>query len=72
MINSDETMMFLSFIRMGLQMDILKGLSLEDISKLFVFTQQAHLQKRIGKELTPDDRDIARADYIREKLAHLN
>jgi protein arginine kinase len=70
-INSEEAMAMLSFIRMGVQMRVLETVPLAVISELFVFTQPAHLQKRAGKELSPEERDIVRAEFIRERLGPL-
>ena len=38
------------------------------INELFMLTQPAHLQLNKGSELDPNNRDIMRAQIIREKL----
>ena len=65
---SDEAMMLLSFVRMGVQLGLLKDLTLRDVNELFVYTQPAHLQKINGGPLEPVERDTRRAAYVREKL----
>lgn len=66
---SDEAMMLISLLRMGVQMDLLKGISLREINELFIYTQPAHLQLLNGKELQPAERDVMRAEFVRRKLA---
>jgi protein arginine kinase len=65
---SDEAMMLLSMVRMGVQMGLLKDLSLRTVNELFIFTQPAHLQKLTGRALEPTERDIRRAEFVRSKL----
>ena len=71
-IDSNEAMTLLSDLRMGAHMKMLQGLDLHTISEMFVFIQPAHLQKHMGRELDAEERDAARADYIRSKLPSLN
>ncbi|HLX64038.1 MAG TPA: protein arginine kinase [Planctomycetota bacterium] len=68
---SDEAMMLLSFVRMGVHLGLLRDLTLRDVNELFIFTQPAHLQKLAGTPLEPQDRDMRRAAYVREKLGKL-
>jgi protein-arginine kinase len=44
-------------------------LSRQELYALFLFIQPAHLQKLTGKTLNSAERDIHRADLMREKLA---
>jgi len=67
---SDEAMMMLSMIRMGVHLGLLpKDLTMRTVNELFIFTQPAHLQKLTGKNLEPADRDIRRAEFVRQKLS---
>ena len=65
-------MTLLSDLRMGSHLKMVKGLDLPTISEMFIFIQPAHLQKRVNRELSADERDQARADYIRSRLPSLN
>lgn len=65
---SDEAMMLLSAVRMGVHLGLLKDISLRTVNELFVFIQPAHLQKLTGRALEPTDRDIRRAEFVRSKL----
>lgn len=66
---SDEAMMMLSAVRMGVHLGLLpKELTMRTVNELFIFTQPAHLQKLTGKSLEATDRDIRRAEFVRTKL----
>lgn len=67
-ITSNETVALLSAIRLGVDLGIVKDLDRRSVNELFILTQPAHLQKLEGKTLNSNDRDIKRADLIREKL----
>lgn len=67
LISSKETIDLLSSLKLGVDF-MLTGLDLGTINEMFILTQPAHLQKMAGKELEPEERDIVRADLIREKL----
>jgi len=68
-IGSGETQSLLSPIRMGIQMGRFKEFDLATLHELFLYTQPAHLQKMHGRSLDEDQRAVARADYIRNRLA---
>ncbi|MFA6142198.1 MAG: protein arginine kinase [Candidatus Omnitrophota bacterium] len=67
-ITSNETVTLLSAIRLGVDMGIVKNMDRRMVNELFILTQPAHLQKLEGKALNSNERDIKRADLIREKL----
>jgi len=67
-ITSNETISLLSAIRLGVDLGIVKNLDRRMINELFILIQPAHLQKLEGRVLNANDRDIKRADLIREKL----
>ena len=67
-INSEETMNLLSAVRMGVNLDLIKGISIAKINELFIQTQPAHLQIIEGRTLEPEERDSLRAKLIRERL----
>jgi protein arginine kinase len=47
---------------------ILKNMDRRTVNELFLLTQPAHLQKLEGKLLSADERDVKRADLVKEKL----
>ncbi|MFH0938703.1 MAG: protein arginine kinase [Planctomycetota bacterium] len=65
---SDEAMMLLSALRMGVHLGLLNDLTMRVVNELFIFTQPAHLQKITGRALDPIERDIRRAEFVRAKL----
>ena len=67
-ITSQETIALLSTIRLGVDLGIINVIDRKIVNELFILTQPAHLQKLEGKVLNPEERDIKRADLIREKL----
>jgi protein arginine kinase len=67
-ISSEETMHHLSNVRMGINLGLIDDLQIPTINELFIQTQPAHLQKLQGGELESEDRNIARATYLRSRL----
>ena len=67
-ISSNETIELLSAIRLGIDMGIIKDINIPVINDLFILTQPAHLQKIEKRALDPAERDVKRAELIREKL----
>jgi len=70
-LSSDEAMTLLSAMRLGVHTGILEGLDTETVNELFIFSQPAHLQVRVGRDLSPQERDVMRADFFRERLPSL-
>jgi protein arginine kinase len=68
LIASEETLLLLSHLRMGVHMGRVKDIDMRTINELFLLTQPAHLQKIQGRKLEGDLRRAARADYIRQRL----
>jgi len=71
-ISSEETMMLLSSVRMGINLGLLPDLEIPVVNQLFIQTQPAHLQKLTGSELDTSDRNIERARYLRQHLTPEN
>jgi len=67
-ITSTETIDLLSLVRLGVDLGVIKQSDRALINALFVITQPAHLQKMERKKLGPNQRDVKRAEIIREKL----
>ena len=71
-ISSDETMLYLSKVRMGVNLGLIRELEIPVVNKLLIHTQPAHLQKLRGKILNTTDRNIERAGYLQKHLAKRN
>lgn len=67
-ISSEETMMYLSKIRMGVNLGLIEDVAMPTINQLFIHTQPAHLQKLRGIELDTADRNVERATYLQRRL----
>lgn len=71
MITSEETMELLSAVRLGIHLHLLDDLPHTTVNQLFIHTQAAHLQKLMGTPLDGEERNAARAKYLRNKLREL-
>ena len=67
-ITSNETIALLSAIRLGVDLGVVKNLDRRMVNELLILTQPAHLQKLEGKILNANERDMKRAELIRERL----
>lgn len=67
-ISSQEVLLHLSSLRMGINLGLISEIKPEVINELFILAQPAHLQKLEGRELGEHGRDIARAGFMRRQL----
>lgn len=67
-ITSEETIKLLSLIRLGIDVGTISDIDRGVLNELLILTQPAHLQEFEGKEINAMERDIKRADLIRDKL----
>ena len=67
-ISSEETMMHLSNVRLGINLGLIDDLDIATVNELFIQTQPAFLQKLKGSELGVEERNVARASFLRSKL----
>jgi len=70
-LNSKEALELLALVRLGLAMKLLKLKTPHVVEQLMVEVRPAHLQRLAGRELTPEERDRFRAEWVRSKLAEL-
>ena len=68
LLTTEETLYFLSHLRLGVAAKRVVGIDLAAINMLFLQTQPAHLQRVLGKSLEGESLKAARAQFIREKL----
>jgi protein arginine kinase len=68
MMTSEETMDLLSSVRLGVNLGLLDDLTIPTVNELFIHTQPAHLQKLMGAPLDGEERNAARARYLRSRL----
>lgn len=67
-ISTEESLKLLSDIRLGVEMGVVKDIPIEKINEVMLLIQPAYLQKRVGKPLSPEERDIQRAETVRKQL----
>ena len=67
-ISSKETMNLLSLMRLGVDVGLFPGVDRALVDELFILTQPAHLQKQHSEKLSAEERDLLRADMVRERL----
>ncbi|MDX2198404.1 MAG: protein arginine kinase [Phycisphaerae bacterium] len=69
LLSSSEALQCLSHVRMGVHAGRIDDIDVGTINELFLQTQPAHLQKICGEKMTGEQRSIARAQHIRERLS---
>ena len=68
LMDHNEAMRLLSLVRLGVSEKKLSTLSTDSLDKLMVEVQPASIMTRYGDDMSPRDRDIKRAQIIRERL----
>jgi protein arginine kinase len=71
-ITSKETMNLLSFLRLGVDLELFPGTERWLVDELFLVTQPAHLQKQVSDKLSAEERDLIRADMLRDRLKNVS
>ena len=71
-ISSKETMNLLSLLRLGVDLELFPGTQRALVDELFLTTQPAHLQKQVSDKLSAEERDLIRADMVRERLKNVS
>jgi protein arginine kinase len=62
----------LSLMRLGVDMELFPGAQRALVDELFLTTQPAHLQKQVSDKLSAEERDLIRADMVRERLKNVS
>jgi protein arginine kinase len=71
-ISSKETMNLLSLLRLGVDLELFPGTQRALVDELFLTTQPAHLQKQVSDKLSAEERDLIRADMLRDRLKEVS
>lgn len=64
----NEAAKLLSNVRLGIESGIIKDIPYETVDELFTSVQPATLIKLCGEELSPSQRDVRRAELLKQKL----
>lgn len=67
-----EFMTLASRIRLGISMGMITHITHEHINNLTVQIQPAHLQQHYQKSLSPSERDVLRATYLRNEIERMD
>ena len=67
-ISLEETRKLLSNIKLGTDLGILQELTDLQVQKLYLYTKPANLQKYLGNQYDAIERDIKRAEVIKQIL----
>ncbi len=65
---SEEALQHLSRLRLGIHLGLVENLSLAKLNRIFLWVQPGHLQTEAGRALDPQERDILRAEKLRELM----
>jgi len=68
LISTDEVLNLLSAVRLGIGVGIIKDIGLDTINEIMLVSRPGNLQMHFGELLEEHDRDIKRAEYIRQRL----
>lgn len=69
MIGSEEALKLLSMVRLGVDLKMMKSISILALNQMMVAIRPAHLQKIVGHPIEAVQRDLLRAAVIKEKLS---
>ena len=70
-LSSQEFMNLLSAVRLGRTLGLLQGLPSSFLNHLMIATQPSHLRAGAGRTLSPEERDLRRADLVRAKMSEV-
>jgi protein arginine kinase len=68
-VSTKEALSLISAVRLGVGVGIIEDISVKSLNKLLIYTQPAHLQKLNEESMNAQERDVARADYIRDTIS---
>jgi len=67
-VSSKEALSLISAVRLGIGMGIIEDLSIRTLNELLIYIHPAHLQKLDGRQMDTQERDVARAAFIRRTV----
>jgi len=68
LVTSQEAMSYISDVRLGVDMGIIRDLTPSVLNELFIMTGPAYIQEVSKNATTPLERDLYRANFIRQKM----
>lgn len=70
-LSSEEAMRLFSDLRLGIEMNLLSGIPAKLLNEMMVRIRPAFLVKMVGREMSPHQRDVFRAELIRHEFKEL-
>jgi protein arginine kinase len=67
-VSTKEALSLISAVRLGIGLDMIDSPSVPELNALLVHIQPAHVQVREGRAMDSQERDVARAQLIRDTL----
>lgn len=67
-LTSVEAVNLLSGLRLGVEFEVMRNLSVVQVNRLMLLSQPGHLQKLLGRTVPSEERDRLRAVFIRREL----
>ncbi|MCG0275920.1 MAG: protein arginine kinase [Thermosediminibacteraceae bacterium] len=68
LLSTQEAMRYISDVRLGVDLGIIKNLKPEELNNLFITAGPSYIQEVFKKTMTPLERDLNRANLLRQKL----
>ena len=68
LLSSKEAMQLISDVKLGVNLKLIDGISTERLNELITMIQPGYLQKHFKSQLTGVERDIKRAQLVRENI----
>ncbi len=68
LISFEETAQLTSALRLGVGLGKIYDVKIQTLNEILFFAQPAHLQMLFGHDMSPRERDLRRAAYVRTKL----
>jgi protein arginine kinase len=68
LVSSKEAMSLISATRLGAGLGIITDIKIPVLNEILIMIQPMHLQRLYDREMSPEERDTVRADYIRSRI----
>ncbi|MEO0191108.1 MAG: ATP--guanido phosphotransferase, partial [candidate division WOR-3 bacterium] len=68
LISSDEVLNLISAVRLGIGLGIIKDVEIDTLNEIMLVSRPGNIQLFYGEILEEQERDVKRADYIRNRL----
>ncbi len=66
--SSTEAVRLWSDVRLGVELGMMPSLDVRGVNEILVLSQPCFVQRTVGREIAPEERDIKRAELIRSHL----